>query len=660
MCGIAGIFDPAGKSSREDLRSQAAAMAGTLRHRGPDDEGAWVDTGGLAAFGFSRLSILDLSAAGHQPMTSVSGRFTIVFNGEIYNVEELRQELCSKDSSLKFRGHSDTEVMLAAFEAWEVERALEKFNGMFAFAVWDSQTRALQLARDRLGEKPLYFGWFGETLLFASELKALRRHPAFDDEVDRGGLALLLRYNCIPAPFTIYSLVRKLPPATLLSIKDRSHAIERRYWSLQDAMDHGHSQPFQGSPAAAVDELESLLRDAVKLRMIADVPLGAFLSGGVDSSTVVALMQSVSNRPVNTFTIGVTESSCDEAQDARAVAAHLGTNHTELYVTPEEVQSVIPRLAEIYDEPFADSSQLPTYLVAALARKHVTVALSGDGGDEIFGGYNRYLWLQRVWKSSAWMPLPVRRAAAGVIRGVSVGAWDALYKIAAPVLPVRWQQRLPGEKLHKIAGVINAPDPPTMYICLASHWQQPEDVIAGASEPVTAMRNGGASSVTSDLVEQMMYLDAISYLPDDILVKLDRASMAVSLEARVPILDHRVIEFACRLPMSLKIRDGCGKWILRQVLFRYVPAQLVERPKMGFGVPLHAWLRGPLRPWAQALLDPSRLRNEGFIDPRAVSEKWSEHLSGKRDWGYHLWDVLMFQAWLETSRSPLEVAVGAE
>jgi len=634
-------------------------MAGALRHRGPDDYGLWVETNRGAAFGFRRLSILDLSAAGHQPMVSASERFTIVFNGEIYNVEYLRKELCSHRPDLRFRGHSDTEVMLAAFEAWGVEASLEKFNGMFAFAVWDSQIRTLQLARDRMGEKPLYYGWFRNTLLFASELKALRRHPEFSGDVDRNALSLLLRYNCIPAPFTIYSHVRKLAPATLLSIKDSSDEVQKRYWSLHAAMDRGHAESFKASPEEAVDGLELLLRDAIKLRMIADVPLGAFLSGGVDSSTVVALMQSASNRPVNTFTIGITESSHDEACDARAVATHLGTNHSELYVTPEEVQAVIPRLAEIYDEPFADSSQLPTYLVAALARKHVTVALSGDGGDEIFGGYNRYTWLQRVWQSTSWMPPSVRHVTAGALNGVSVGTWDALYRIASRFLPRRLQQRLPGEKLHKIADVMGASDPREMYIGLASHWQRPDDVVMGAKEPVTAVRNGGELGITTSLVEQMMYLDSLGYLPDDILVKLDRASMAVSLETRVPILDHRVIEFACRLPLSFKIRNGCAKWILRQVLYRHVPAALVVRPKMGFGVPLHSWLRGPLRPWAEALLEPSRLRREGFIDPRPVSETWAEHLSGKRNWGYHLWDVLMFQAWLETARSPAEVAVGA-
>jgi len=659
MCGIAGIFEPRKNQPAATLRLQAAAMADALQHRGPDDRGNWAAVDGGVALAFQRLSILDLTQAGHQPMTSRSGRFTIVFNGEIYNVEQLREELLAEDSGLRFRGHSDTEVMLAAFEAWGVEKSLQKFNGMFAFAVWDAETRSLQLARDRMGEKPLYYGWFGGTLLFGSELKALRRHPAFDGEVDRGALTLLLRYNCIPAPYTIHSRVRKLGPATLLTVRGESDSVEKQYWSLRDVYEQAADQPFCGTDDEAADALEELLRDAVKLRMISDVPLGAFLSGGIDSSTVVAFMQLASSQPVNTFTIGVTESSFDEAHDARAVAAHLGTNHTELYVTPAEVQAVIPKLAEIYDEPFADSSQLPTYLVSTLARKYVTVALSGDGGDEIFGGYNRYVWLQRTWTATGWIPRVMRRGSAKLMGSVSVGTWDSLYKTASPLLPEAFKHRLPGEKVHKLAGVLDAADPRAMYLGLTSHWNEPDSVVVGGSEPPSMTRNGATPGTSAGLVEEMMYLDAMGYLPDDILVKVDRASMAVGLEARVPMLDHRVVEFACRLPLAMKIRDGRGKWILRQVLYRHVPAQMVERPKMGFGIPLHDWLRGPLREWAEVLLDASRLRKEGFIDPTAVQQKWAEHLSGQRDWGHHLWDVLMFQAWLEASHSPVLAAVGA-
>jgi len=650
MCGITGIFDPEQSYSRDTLRSHVTVMASTIRHRGPDDSGTWVADSCGVAFGFQRLSIVDLSEAGHQPMQSASKRFTIVFNGEIYNAEELRSELPTKPPSVSFRGHSDTEVMLAAFEEWGIEPSLRKFNGMFAFAVWDAEQRALFLARDRMGEKPLYFGWFGRTLLFGSELKALRAHPAFEGDIDRDSLTLLLRFNCIPVPYTIYSQVQKLAPATLLRVRARGSTSSIKYWSLNKVIDDAVERPSKLTDDDAVQSLDHLLRDSVRLRMLADVPLGAFLSGGIDSSTVVALMQSVSSRPVNTFTIGVTESSYDESRDARAVAKHLGTNHTELYVTAEEVQSVIPKLAEIYDEPFADSSQLPTYTVAALTRRYVTVALSGDGGDELFGGYNRYIWLQRVRNASAWIPSPLRRTVAALIDSVPVSAWDSLYDTTSAFLPKNFSYRLPGEKLHKISGVLDSSDARAMYVGLASHWQDPARIVIGAKEPATLLNGGVRGSASSTLIEYMMYSDAVTYLPDDILVKLDRATMAVALEARVPMLDHRVVEFACRLPLTMKIRDGIGKWILRQVLYKYVPRELIERPKMGFGIPLHAWLRGPLRDWAEALLDAGRLQSEGYFDAVAIRSKWAQHLSAKRDWGYHLWDVLMFQSWLEANR----------
>jgi asparagine synthase (glutamine-hydrolysing) len=658
MCGIAGIFDSRRNCSTDELRSHVAAMANTLRHRGPDDDGVWVAADGGIAFGFRRLSIVDVSVAGHQPMASASRRYTVIFNGEIYNDEELRAALLAEVHPLTFRGHSDTEVMLAAFERWGIEGALKRFNGMFALAVWDNQTRTLSLSRDRMGEKPLYYGWFDNLLLFGSELKALRAHPAFDDEIDRSSLSLLLRFNCIPSPHTIHSRVRKLPPATILSVSgDATSETSTQYWSLDAAFTNAHNQPFSGTDAEATNLLESALRESVKLRMHADVPLGAFLSGGVDSSTVVALMQSASSRPVHTFTIGVTDSGYDEAADARAVARHLGTDHTELYVTPPEIQSVVPMLADIYDEPFADSSQLPTYTVARLTRRQVTVALSGDGGDELFGGYNRYLWVERVWKATGWLPSHVRRLLALSIASVPVSRWNAIYGACSPLLPSKLRQRLPGEKLHKISGVLSCLDPRDMYAALTSHWQHPADLVIGASSPHTNP-NLTPSPCTS-LVEYMMYSDATSYLPDDILVKLDRATMAASLEARVPMLDHHLVEFASRLPLRLKIRNGVGKWILRQVLYKYVPAHLIERPKMGFGVPLHAWLRGPLRSWAEALLDSTRLRNEGFFDPAVVRSTWLDHLSGKHDWGYHLWDILMFQSWLQACRSRKLEAVAA-
>ncbi len=653
MCGFAGIIDLDRRTSEQAIRAIVARMVNTLRHRGPDDAGIWVDAAAGVALGHRRLSILDLSPAGHQPMVSASGRRVIVFNGEIYNSQQLRRELDRVTiGSLSFRGHSDTEVMLAAFEHWGVQRAISRMNGMFAFALWDRHERVLYLGRDRLGEKPVYYGWTGKTFLFGSELKALRCHPDFTAGINRQALALYLRHNCIPAPHTIYEGVYKLPPATILavSVDTRGTAAPAPYWSLKEVVERGVADPFSGSAQEAVGELETLLRDAVKIRMLADVPLGAFLSGGVDSSTVVALMQAQSERPVKTFTIGSCEPDYDEAGDARAVARHLGTEHTELYVTPAEAMAVIPRLPEIYDEPFADSSQIVTFLVAQLARHYVTVALSGDGGDEVFGGYNRHVWSARIWKSIRWAPRSARTAAARAIRQIPTHRWETLFHSLNRVLPRSLIHRQFGYKLHKLAGILPACSPQAMYFALASHWLEPESVVLAAKEPETLLTRADPWPRLPEFSQQMMFLDAATYLPDDILTKVDRATMAVSLEARVPLLDHRVVEFAWRLPSSLKIRNGQGKWVLRQLLQRYVPPQLIDRPKLGFGIPLDTWLRGPLRDWAESLLDENRLRNEGFFNPQPVREYWKHHLTGSCDLQYHLWDVLIFQAWYSSQR----------
>lgn len=652
MCGFAGFYSPNSRQGPESLERMAMAMANAVRYRGPDDEGCWADAGAGIALGHRRLSIVDLSPAGHQPMTSASGRFVIVYNGEIYNSLELRDEL----HEARFRGHSDTEVMLAAFERWGIEGAVRRFNGMFAFALWDRQERRLWLARDRMGEKPLYYGWAGQTFLFGSELKALRAHPAFNFEIDRNALALLMRHNCIPAPYSIYRGVRKLPPATLLSVSsDLRDTDPVAYWSVLDAVKAGEADPFRGSEAEATEQLSALLRDAVKLRMLSDVPLGAFLSGGIDSSTVVALMQAQSSRPVRTFSIGMPDAGYNEAEDAKQVAKHLGTEHTELYVTPEEALAVVPRLPEMYDEPFADSSQVPTFLVAKLARPQVTVGLSGDGGDELFGGYNRYVWNPRVWRSLRPIPRAARMAGAAALRTISPAQWDGVFRSFAPVLPKAMRQRMPGYKLHKLADAMSCSDARELYLRTASHWFDPASVVPGGEEPPTLITT---PSTVLGQVQEMMYLDGVTYLPDDILVKLDRATMAVSLEGRVPFLDHRVVEFSWRLPLHMKIRDGQGKWLLRQVLYKHVPRQLIERPKMGFGIPLENWLRGPLRTWAEDLLSESRMRQEGFFATAAVREKWRDHLSGRRDWQYHLWDVLMFQAWLQ-AQSEVKTAPAA-
>ena len=591
-------------------------------------------------------------------MRSRCGRYVISFNGEVYNYRALREELRGHT----FRGTSDTEVMLAAIAEWGVDRALEKFNGMFAFALWDAQNRQLHLARDRAGEKPLYYGLLKRALVFGSEVKALRAHPDFDAEIDRGALTLYLRHSYIPAPHTIYEGIYKLPAGAILTVSAAGWSAlpePRPYWRLRETAERGIADPFRGSPDEAVSQLESLLKEAVRIRMEADVPLGAFLSGGVDSSTVVALMQAQSAQRVRTFTIGFAESSYNEAKQAALVARHLGTDHTELYITPADAMSVIPRLASIYDEPFADSSQIPAVLVSELARRHVTVSLSGDGGDELFGGYTRYLWAQDIWRKTGWAPNQVKKLAALALTQVPVDRWDAVFARCNGWLPAPMRQRNPGEKLHKLAEVLEAGSPEDMYLALVSQWKRPCSIALGAREPATLLNNGGPSIARGDFVQRMMYADTATYLPDDILVKMDRASMSVSLEARVPLLDHRLIEFAWKIPQPLKIRGGRGKWLLRQVLDKYAPKSLIERPKMGFGVPIGGWLRGPLRAWCEELLDEKRLRAEGFFDPLPIRDKWDEHLAGTRNRQYDLWSILMFQSWLEESRTSQPSEIGS-
>lgn len=635
-------------------------MANTLIHRGPDDVGVWVDADAGIALGHRRLAILDLSPAGHQPMVSTSGRYVIAFNGEIYNHLELRKALSklgAGGTAPAWRGHSDTETLLAAFEAWGIEKTLTSCVGMFALALWDRATRTLTLARDRMGEKPLYYGWVRGALVFGSELKALRAYPGFDNVIERRALALFMRHNYVPAPWSIFENIWKLPPGCYVQFaaaeltpgaSPSGRGEVKPYWSLREVAEAGLPDPFTGSEAEAVVELERLLLQSIAGQMVADVPLGAFLSGGIDSSTVVALMQAQSSRPVKTFTIGFHEGEYNEAEHAKAVARHLGTDHTELYVTPDEAMAVIPRLPVLYDEPFADSSQILTFLVAQLARRHVTVSLSGDGGDELFGGYNRYFWARRLWRRLAGVPLPMRKLAAQGIRAISPQAWNRVFGLLAPLLPEHSRFRLPGDKLHKAAAIFAAGRPEEIYLRLVSHWEDPASLVLGTEEPVTPMTDPAPSLDGADFEARMMYLDSITYLPDDILVKVDRAAMGVSLETRVPLLDHRIVEFAWRVPLSMKIRDGQSKWLLRQVLYKYVPKELIERPKMGFGVPLDQWLRGPLREWAEDLLSEERLKREGFLDPIPVRQKWQEHLSGRRNWAYYLWDVLMWEAWLES------------
>ena len=659
MCGFAGFLQQTSVVGADAMKAAVRHMAGTLQHRGPDDAGAWIDPEAGIAVGHQRLSIIDLSAEGHQPMTSVSGRYVIAFNGEIYNFQDLRKDL-QADTSI-WRGHSDTEVMLAAFERWGVEKSLQRFNGMFAFALWDREERLLHLARDRLGEKPLYYGWMGQSLLFASELKALRAHPAWRGEVDRDALAAYLRHNYVPAPHSIYRGISKLPAGTHLVVSAAERECmprPRAYWSMRRAAEEGVAHPFEGGERAAVDELERLLLDAVKIRTVADVPVGVFLSGGVDSSTVVALMQAQSQKPVKSFSIGFNEEGYNEAQFAKKVARHLHTDHTELYVTPAEAMSVIPRLPEIYDEPFSDSSQIPTVLVSQLARQQVTVSLSGDGGDELFCGYIRYFWGRRIWNKLRHIPYPMRNLASAGMRGIPTQTWDTVIRGATRLMPSNTLKEITGDRVHKLADVLAVPSAEALYLGLVSHWERPETIVRGSREAESVLTDPSQWAALDDFTLRMMYLDSMSYLPDDILVKVDRASMSVGLESRVPLLDHRLVELAWRIPLSMKIRGQQGKWLLRQVLYRHVPRELIERPKMGFGVPIDSWLRGPLRDWAEELLGERRLREDGYFHPAPIRAKWAEHLSGARNWQYWLWDILMFQAWLDRERR--DIAVGAE
>lgn len=658
MCGITGFLGfPATTAPDPVLRSMAAAIA----HRGPDDHGYWLDPEQQVALGHRRLSIVDLSPNGHQPMFSADGRFVLAFNGEIYNFQDIRTELEAAGLAPAWRGHSDTEVLLAAISAWGVERALQRATGMFALALWDRAERRLVLARDRIGEKPLFYGWSGSAFLFASELKALRQWPEWQPEIDRGSIALLMRHNYVPAPYSIYRRVFKLLPGSFVTVAladarrgpgpdPREPLPLRRYWSLRDTVQSATAEPFTGSDWDATDRLEQLLRASIARQMSADVPLGAFLSGGVDSSTVVALMQAQRPEPIRTFTIGFHVDAYDEAVHARAVARHLGTDHTELYVTPAEAMSVIPDLPALYDEPFADSSQIPTYLVSRMARSHVTVSLSGDAGDELFGGYDRYFLGRRIWNRVGWIPGGLRRAGARMLAALPPEQWEGLFARVGPLLPRAVRHRNPGDKVHKLAEVLGAAGPEDFYRGLVSHWRNPASLVVDGVEPATMLTLPGEWPRLDSFTERMMYLDSVSYLPDDILVKVDRAAMGVSLETRVPLLDPALIEFAWRLPLAMKVRNGTGKWLLRQVLYRYVPPELIERPKMGFGVPIDSWLRGPMREWAESLLDVRRLRNEGWFDPAPIRAAWADHLSGRRNLQYLLWDVLMFQAWLGTTR----------
>ena len=646
MCGFSGFLG--GNSLSTDPYSVLKMMGDTITHRGPDDNGEWYDSNHNIGMAHRRLSVVDLSSAGHQPLISPSGRYTIAFNGEIYNHLLLRSELEKNNDVKKWIGHSDTETFLACFDVWGVQKSLERAIGMFAFSVWDAQEKVIILGRDRIGEKPLYYGWQKNTFFFGSELKSFKPHSAFNAEISRDAIALFLRHNYIPSPYSIYKGISKLQPGNLLIVSiayPKPKIIS--YWSASNAVISGVKNQFTGSPDEAVSYLENLTMDSVKQQMASDVPLGAFLSGGVDSSVIVAAMQSQSLRPIKTFTIGFNEEKYNEATYAKEVANHLGTEHTELYVTHDDALNIIPKLPTLYCEPFSDSSQIPTFLVSQLAKKHVTVSLSGDGGDELFCGYNRYQMTNNLWKKLSIFHPRLRTLLAKSIVLFSPKDWDYIAKY----VPKLKNFNNIGDKLHKGAGVLDSNSINELYLGLVSHNRNPSNLVINSIEPKTLLTDSSSYLDQLNDVQKMMALDLVTYLPDDILVKVDRASMGVSLESRVPFLDHRIVEFSWKLPMSMKINNGSSKWVLRQMLYKYVPKELIERPKMGFGIPIDNWLRGPLRDWAENLLDENRLRKEGYFHPKPIREMWAAHLSGHRNMQYSLWNILMFQAWLEQESS---------
>ncbi|MEE9352430.1 MAG: asparagine synthase (glutamine-hydrolyzing) [Thiotrichaceae bacterium] len=656
MCGFCGfVTSDFVSSSFSGAAETIVAMTDKIQYRGPDDSGKWLDENARLALGHRRLSIQDISAAGHQPMHSASDRYVIVFNGEVYNFQEIRKEIDKKKPDIAWRGHSDTEVMLEAFEIWGVADTLTRMTGMFAFALYDRQDKQLYLARDRMGEKPLYYGWQGGSFLFGSELKSFRAHPEWKGDINRDVISPYLRHNNIPETTSIYKGIHKLMPGTFLQIKLDGRENKpgevpapQTYWSVAEAAEKGATtDAFTGTPDEAVEELDRLLRHSISNQMISDVPLGAFLSGGIDSSTVVALMQDISEGNTKTFSIGFSEAEFNEANHAKAVAEHLGTDHTEMYVTPQQAMDVIPSLPSLFDEPFADPSQIPTFLVAQMAKEHVTVSLSGDAGDELFCGYSRYNTAPNMWNKIAGIPAPLRSLFSKGLDKTPRKALDAIVGAVNPALKAMGKSSISEGQLKNLGILLQSNNENDVYRYVSSIWKNPDSLVKGANsiDSFFLEKNQLTSDFDSDPRRNFMYIDQHTYLPDDILVKVDRCAMAVSLEGRIPMLDHKIVEFAWSLPTAIKMREGKEKWPLRQVLYKHVPQEMIDRPKMGFGVPIDSWLREPLRDWAEDLLDETTLQQQGFFHTQQIRKKWQEHQSGKMDWSFYLWHVLMFQQW---------------